>query len=143
MRRWSNDLLAMSKRIDAVVRAADIDVEAKGVTLVGYSQGAERAEWLAARFPEKYSRLILIASPMVPSPERLGRARAVVLLAGSLDWGSRQNMLEGQRKLARAGVPVRYFDLPNAAHGAMGDDPEGVMAQALDFVEKAAPLKEN
>lgn len=143
MRRWSSDLLAMSKRIDAVVRAADIDVEAKAVTLVGYSQGAERAEWLAWKYPEKYSRLVLIASPIVPSPERIGRAKAVALLAGSRDYGNKQNMLEGERKLARAGVRVKYFDLPNAVHGAMGDDPEGVMAEALDFVERASSAKGN
>lgn len=142
-RRWSNDLVAMSRRIDAVVRAADIDVEASGVTLVGYSQGAERAERLAARFPEKYARLVLIASPVVPSPERLGRAKAVVLMAGTRDPWNKQNMIEGEKRLARAGVPVRYLDLPGAAHGGMGEDPEKVMGEALDFIEEMAPLEED
>jgi hypothetical protein len=48
-------------------------------------------------------------------------------------------MLEGETRLRRAGIPVRTFDLPGAAHGAMGEDPERVMADALDFVSKMAP----
>ncbi|MDB5214367.1 MAG: uncharacterized protein JWO86_2294, partial [Myxococcaceae bacterium] len=59
-RRWSPDTLGTSARIDAALRAIGID-GATNVTLVGYSQGAERAEWLAHRFPLEYTRFVLMA----------------------------------------------------------------------------------
>src|SRR5688572_4406472 len=83
-RRWSNDLVAMDRRIDAAFRAAGIDAPEE-IVLIGYSQGAERAEKLMARFPAKYTSVVLIASPIAPSPRLLARARAVALMAGTLD----------------------------------------------------------
>lgn len=130
-RRWSSDLAAMDRRIDAAWRAAYRDVP-REITLVGYSQGAERAEALAARWPAKYTHLVLIASPITPSPSRLRRARAVVLMAGTWDV-SRPRMRADVEPFRRAGVASTFIEIPNAQHGGMGDAPEVTMDEALDF----------
>lgn len=135
MRRWSYDLEAMDRRIDAAFAAAGLG-EPRDVIVIGYSQGAERAEKLVARWPAKYSRAVLIASPLTPSPRLLRRARGVALLAGTLD-GSRESMRGAVEPLRRAGVLAAYFPIVGARHGEMGKTPEDTMRQALDFVEGA------
>lgn len=134
-RRWSNDLDAMNRRIDAAFAAAGLG-EPRDVIVIGYSQGAERAEKLVARWPAKYTRAVLLASPITPARERLGGARAVVTMAGTFDI-SRERMRAAATSLGRAGVPAAFFTLPNARHGQMGDTPEDSMREALDFVETA------
>src|SRR5205085_1587427 len=76
-RKWSNDLVAMDRRIEAAFREAGAG-ELRDVVVIGYSQGAERAERLVARWPEKYAAAILMASPIEPSPRDLGSLSAVV-----------------------------------------------------------------
>ena len=44
------------------------------LVLIGESMGAARAEALAARFPERYTRLVLVGSPETPSPDDLRSA---------------------------------------------------------------------
>jgi predicted esterase len=135
MRRWSYDLDAMNRRIEAAFEAAGLG-EPRDVIVIGYSQGAERAEKLVARWPAKYSRAVLLASPIPPTPQLLGHAQGVALLAGTFDI-SQGYMRGAVAPLERAGVPTAYFTIPNARHGQMGDTPEETMASALDFVEKA------
>jgi len=137
-RRWSGDLGAMDRRIVAAFRAAGLG-EPRDVTLIGYSQGAERAEKLLARFPERYARAVLIASPIAPSPRSFQGSPAVVLMAGSLDPFGVRTMREGERAFAGAkgtagrGKPaVTFITLPGARHGQMGDRPEETMGAALD-----------
>lgn len=130
-RRWSSDLVAMDRRIDAAWRAAYGEVP-RAITLVGYSQGAERAEALAARMPVKYTRLVLVASPITPSPARLRKARAVVLMAGTWD-ASRPRMRADVDPFRRVGIASTFIEIPNAQHGGMGDAPEVTMDEALDF----------
>jgi pimeloyl-ACP methyl ester carboxylesterase len=134
-RRWSNDLGAMAGRIDAALSTAGVPTD--DVVLIGYSQGAERAERLIARAPEKFTRAVLMASPIVPSPRRLGRARAVVLMAGTHDMALGP-MRGAVPRLERAGVPATFIELPGAHHGSMGEDPEETMAEALDFLDEHA-----
>lgn len=130
-RRWSTDLVRLHQRVQAAFGAAGLAAE--DVLVIGYSQGAERAEQLAARWPERYRRLILIASPVAPSARRLARAEAVVTMAGSYD-SSLARMREAPRVLASAKVPATFVLLPGARHGQMGADPEVTMTSALDFV---------
>jgi pimeloyl-ACP methyl ester carboxylesterase len=130
-RRWSHDLAAITRRIDAVLAAAEIPAE--GLTLVGYSQGAEIAELLAARDPKKYVRVVLMASPIVPSPQRLGHVEAAVLMAGSRD--AQTNMKEGLRLLQKAHIPSTFQVIPGARHGEMGAEPEATMGAAFDWLE--------
>lgn len=138
-RRWSSDLAAMDRRIDAAFRAAGLG-EPRGVVVIGYSQGAERAEKLVARFPEKYSAAILVSSPVVPSASSLRRADAVVLLAGQYDLAQGTHPA-AVSSLKRAGIASAFFTLPGARHGQMGENPEDSMKQALDFVEESRRVK--
>ena len=130
-RRWSNDLVAMNRRIDAAFAAAHLPPP-RDTVIMGYSQGAERAERLVALFPRKYRAAVLIASPIAPSPDRLRGLRAVALMAGSLD---RQPAMQAAvAPLRCAGVAAQFFVIPGARHGQMGDEPERTMGAALDFV---------
>jgi pimeloyl-ACP methyl ester carboxylesterase len=132
MRRWSADLEAMDRRIDAAFRASGLG-EPRNVVLIGYSQGAERAERLVARWPEKYASAVLLASPVVPSPRSLARANAVVLMAGTYD-ASAGRMRSAVAPLRGASVRATFVEVPGARHGEMGSEPERTMELALDFV---------
>lgn len=132
MRRWSGDLAAMDRRIEAAFQAAGFG-EPREVIVIGYSQGAERAQRLVARWPAKYSSAVLMASPIDPTPKELARANAVVLMAGTFDAQARMRNAVGS--LRRASIPVTFLEIPGARHGQMGTDPERTMAAALDFVE--------
>jgi pimeloyl-ACP methyl ester carboxylesterase len=138
MRRWSSDLEAMDRRIDAAFHAAGLG-DPSGITVIGYSQGAERVERLVARWPDRYSSAILISSPVIPSSRALAKANAIVLMVGSLE---RQDpMRSAVGPLTRAGVPTRFLALPGARHGQMGPEPSDAMAQALDFIDETEKVK--
>lgn len=106
--------------------------EPTDVLLIGYSQGASVAEMLAAREPERFTRLVLIAKPSDPEPWRFRKIKAVVTMAGTRDDQAR--MQRASRTLGAAGVKARYFPLPGATHGEMGDDPEGTFEAVLDWL---------
>jgi pimeloyl-ACP methyl ester carboxylesterase len=133
-RRWSNDLVAMDRRIEAGLRAAGID-QPHEIVLIGYSQGAERAEKLVALFPTKYTSVVLIASPVAPSARLLGHARAVALLAGTFD-GAHSTMRGAVPFLTQAGIRSAFFSIPGARHGQLGEHPNEAMAEVLDFLER-------
>jgi len=136
LRRWSSDTALAQKRIEAALRAAGGDADGE-LTLVGYSQGAERAEWLANRFPTKFTRFVLLASPIVPSPRRLAGAHAVVTIAGRGDV--RENMSDGARALRRESIPALYLELPSTKHGELdATTDDGVVAQAFDWLDDNA-----
>jgi pimeloyl-ACP methyl ester carboxylesterase len=135
LRRWSPDTIATSARIDAALRAAGA-TDTDELTLIGYSQGAERAEWLARRFPAKYTRFVLMAGPVVPSPARLAGARAVATRAGYGDV--RENMADGARRLRRAKIPASYFELPGVHHGELSPAVDEVVARAFDWLDANA-----
>jgi predicted esterase len=138
-RRWSGDLETMNRRIEKAFRDAGLG-EPSDVVVIGYSQGAERAQRLVARWPSRYTRAVLIASPVTPSPLELGRARAVVLMAGTFD-GAQASMREAVAPLRRAGVAATFIELRGARHGQMGLAPEPAMAEALDFVLETKNVK--
>ncbi len=137
-RRWSSDLAAMEKRIETAFDAAGLGAP-RDVVVIGYSQGAERAERLVARWPERYAAAILIASPIEPAPRDFAHAAAVVTMAGTLD--AQEKMRAAVSPLGRAGIPSEYLPLPGARHGQMGEDPEKTMSEALDFVEENVALR--
>jgi pimeloyl-ACP methyl ester carboxylesterase len=132
-RRWSGDLVAMDRRIGAAMEAAGLG-QPEGAVVIGYSQGAERAERLAAKWPERYAEVILIASPKVPSADTLSRTRGAVLMAGTRD-GAHGTLQKATAPLRRAGIATTFVSLPGAHHGQMGEAPETTMAEALDFLE--------
>ena len=135
-RRWSPDTFGTAERIDAALRTAGFG-DPSEVTLVGYSQGAERAEWLAHRFPGKYTRFVLMAGPVVPSPSRFEGARAVVTLAGYGDV--RENMADGAKRLRRGAIPAIYMELPDGTqHGELAPAADATVARAFDWLDAHA-----
>jgi predicted esterase len=129
--KWSLDTAALDTRIVSAFHALGFADPIVDVTAIGYSQGANRAEALARKWPERYTRLVLMAGPTKVSPYGLA-ARSAVMMAGTLD---RQDIMQGSSKaFLAAGRRARYLPLPNARHGAMGDNPEATMGSALDWL---------
>lgn len=135
LRRWSSDTAALAHRIDAAMRAAG-EEDTDDLTVIGYSQGAERAEWLANRYPRKFTRFVLVAGPIVPSPKRLDGARAVVTMAGKGDV--RENMALGAKSLRRASIPSTYFEMPSVHHGELDPRADASFDRALEWLEDNA-----
>jgi pimeloyl-ACP methyl ester carboxylesterase len=133
LRRWSLDIEKVNRRIEAALQAAGyVDPAAwKDIVVIGYSEGASRAEALAARYPERYTRAILIGAPATPSVARLHRSRGAVMMAGERD--SQEPMKAGMRALKAAGIPSTYIMIPGAAHGQLLDA-ERIMGEALDWL---------
>ncbi len=129
---WSADLAALDRRIVDGFRALGDQRPISDVLIIGYSQGATRAEALARRYPERYTRLISIGAPRAPSPAGLSQLRAAVMMAGERD--RQDQMKSGARAFAQRGIPATYQMIPEATHGAMGPTPDATMALALDFV---------
>ena len=129
---WSGDLEKLDQRIIGAFHALGYDEPLREIVLIGYSQGASRAEELCRRHPERYTRLISIGAPRPPSARGLGHLRAALMMAGEHD---RQDVMQlGVRSLRRAGIPVSFQQIPEATHGAMGPTPEKTMGAALDWL---------
>lgn len=135
-RRWSPDTVATAARIDAALRAAGIEQPGE-ITLLGYSQGAERAEWLAHRFPARFTRFVLMAGPIVPSANRFSGAHAVATLAGYGDV--RENMADGAKRLKRASIPAIYMEIPGGTHhGELSLAADDIVARAIEWIDANA-----
>jgi predicted esterase len=129
---WTGDLDALDARIvDTFRRLGQVD-PIDDIVVIGYSQGAMRAEDLVRRWPERYTRLVLMASPRVVSPRGFDLVRSTVMMAGERD---RQDLMkQGAKALVRAGIPSTFMIIPEATHGAMGPTPEKTMGEALDWL---------
>jgi len=133
LRRWSSDAAASAARIEAALQAVG-EEDTRDLTLVGYSQGAERAEWIAAKFPGKFKRLVLVAGPIVPSASRLSGAEAVVTMAGRGDV--RENMALGARALRKAKIPAIYMELPSHHHGELDPRADASFDKAFEWLDQ-------
>jgi pimeloyl-ACP methyl ester carboxylesterase len=130
--KWSLDVDALDARIVAAFRKLGRPEPIRDVTVLGYSQGATRAEALARRWPEQYTRLVLMGGPSTPSPNGLSALRSAVMMAGELD---RRDLMErGARLFQSARIPATFMLIPEARHGAMGPTPEKTMDEALDWL---------
>ncbi|HEY8943831.1 MAG TPA: alpha/beta hydrolase [Polyangiaceae bacterium] len=130
--KWSLDIEALDARIVAAFRKLGHAGSIDDVAVIGYSQGATRAEALARRFPQRYTRLISIGAPEAPSGRGLKRVRAAVMMAGERD--RRDQMHAGVRSMTAHGIPSTFILIPEARHGAMGPTPEKTMGEALDWL---------
>lgn len=119
---------------DARIREALAAVggEARDLTLIGYSQGAYVAERLAARWPDRYARVVLLGAPTTPLLSRLRDVRGAVMISGEFD--AKYRMKDGARTLAAAGIPATYLEMPDAHHGQM-TEAERIMDEALDWLD--------
>jgi predicted esterase len=134
--KWSMDSAALDARILSAFRALGSAEPIADIAVIGYSQGASRAEALARRWPERYTRLILIAGPAKVSPDGLA-VHSALMMAGTLD---RQDLMQASaRAFKAAGRRAHYMPLPNAQHGAMGSTPEQSMSAALAWLYEPTP----
>jgi hypothetical protein len=99
---------------------------------MGYSLGVPRALDLVRRSRGRYTRLILIAAPAVPSAQGLSGVRRALMMAGERD--RKDLMQRGVRVMKRAGIESEFMTLPGAAHGEMGPEAERVMGEALAWL---------
>lgn len=134
--RWSADVDRAARRIDAaiaaVARQRKHPLDAAGRTLIGYSEGALRAESIAKRHPDVYPRAVLLASPRAPEGSSFTRSSRVALVMGQLDVQA--EMRAGDESLARAGVEHRLFTLAGARHGTYGTDAKRAMAELFAWL---------
>ncbi|HQY60380.1 MAG: alpha/beta hydrolase [Myxococcales bacterium] len=130
---FSWDTQKQHRRLEAALAAAGARTPREGgVTLVGYSQGATIGEKLVYAYPERYSRVMLIAAPVDPSVAALRSARAAVTCACSLDVT--QRMRSAALRLSAGGVPSTYLEMPGCTHGnvAKGEETFGAAFAWLD-----------
>ncbi len=150
--KWSWNGKKHVARIDAAIAAVEAlrqsaadsvkvtPLDREHVTLIGYSQGAHRAEVLASMFPEKFARVALIAMATAPDAGRLHRAERVLLMAGG--WDARTHIYQGYQTIRRHKKDaVRYLELPKARHGEYGPKAEETMADALAWLFATPPAE--
>jgi pimeloyl-ACP methyl ester carboxylesterase len=144
-RRWEPDLAAIDRRIrravQAVAAARGEGERAKGLdqttaTILGYSEGALRAEGLARSFPQRYPTAVVMASPRKPAAQSFVQSRRVAFVVGEKD--RRDLMVDGAGDAEKVNRHVRLFLLPGATHGTYGPAGEQVMGEVLAFVGAAA-----
>jgi predicted esterase len=132
-RTYSWDAARQHARVEAALAAAGLtEVPREGITLVGYSQGAALAEQMVQRWPERYSRVVLIGAPTDPSPKSLARARSVVTMACDRD-GAAPRMKQAALSAKRAGTPSTYLEMPGCSHGNVTEG-ERVFQEAFDWL---------
>ncbi len=130
--KWSGDLAKLDERITGAFRALGHQEPIDDILVIGMSQGATRAEALARKWPERYTRLISMAAPMALKAGDLPRLRGAVMMAGEKD--RRDVMKASERALNASGVATTFMLIPEATHGAMGPTPEKTMGLALDWL---------
>jgi pimeloyl-ACP methyl ester carboxylesterase len=130
--RWSKDLDSLDARITRAFRELGHAEPITDVVVMGYSQGATRAESLARKFPERYTRLVLIGGPYAANPRGLETLRGALAMAGERD---RLDLMQtSARVLKAAKVPATFLVIPDATHGSMGPHPEKTMDEALAWL---------
>lgn len=136
--KWRDDPAKIQARIraafDSVNSARGGDLRLDQALLFGYSQGADRAEKVAALFPKQYPRVVLGGPPLKPSPRKLAHAERVVVFGGELE--TTDNMRAGFDALQAAGIASRWFTIDCAYHGYFGTNPESQFGELLDWVSQ-------
>ncbi len=134
--KWRDDPAKMLERIRAgLKRVNEVNGSAltlTGALLFGYSQGADRAEKLAAAYPTLFPRVVLGGPPLPPSPDKLANMKRVAILGGELETTVR--MREGFDLLQAARIPSRFFTLECAYHGYYGTQAEAQLLEVLDWM---------
>lgn len=132
---WSPDPKAIQRRIDAAVAsvaATHGPVSSGPRLLIGYSEGALRAESLAREFPDVYPRIVVGGTPAPTKPTSFARSKAVAQLVGERDVQGPAR--DGTTALEKAGIRTRLFVLPGVGHGQYGRESPRVMTEALTWL---------
>jgi predicted esterase len=139
--RWGDDVGQIHRRILAAIGAVGAargePLNTASLTVIGYSEGALKAEALVRRYPSIYRRALLIAGPRAPASDSLKARGAAVIIAGARD--RRDHLREAARGMERSGQLVTYMELPEARHGDYGPEGARVMGEALRWVSDKAP----
>ncbi len=139
-RTWTTDTDAIDARVSGAIAAVEhargVDLDRGELVLIGESMGATRATTLARRFPEKYTRLVLVGGPETPSAKDLRTAKAVALLAGEKE--PQEKMRQGTVGLESAGLKARFWELADATHGNYGPEGGQTMSEAVAFVARSS-----
>jgi predicted esterase len=123
------------RRIDAALTASGVTQPAEGLTVIGYSQGAAILEHLAAKYPERYARIVIISPPSDPMPGQYKASRAVVTMSCSRDVPAR--MKAAAKAVAALGVPSTYIEMPGCTHGNLADA-EATFTQTFAWLDEHA-----
>ena len=141
--RWGYSVGSIDRRIRRLLSRVAQDrgglLRTHAVTLIGYSEGAHRAELLVRPFAERYPRVLLAGPPTKPEPWLLRPARAVALMAGENE--RHLHLMRGQRQLLSDGQLASYWTLPQAMHGSYGPAGERVVPAALSWLLRRAPSR--
>lgn len=139
--RWGDDVGQIHRRVlaalGAVGAARGEPLNTASLTVIGYSEGALKAEALVRRYPLIYRRALLVAGPRAPASDSLEARGAAVIIAGARD--RRDHLREAARAMERSGQLVTYMELPGAHHGEYGPEGARVMGEALRWVSDKAP----
>jgi predicted esterase len=134
--RWGKKLAVIESRLEQALRAVQAArgglLDSDRPVLFGYSQGADKAEALVARQPQRYRLVVLGGSPHEPKLRHLGDATAVAVFGGELETFG--HMQAGAEVLAAAGKTARFFLLPKAKHGEFGPDGNRVMGELFTWL---------
>jgi pimeloyl-ACP methyl ester carboxylesterase len=137
--KWSLDIHGLDERIKRAIRLANrslkLELDAKDITLFGYSQGAVRAESLARYYAQHYPRVILGGPPRRPKPEHFKGVHAIAVFGGELE--DTHDMLGGADDMVAAGEHAYFFLLPGVDHGDFGGEIAGnrSLAEIMNFVD--------
>lgn len=133
--KWGDSVDRTDKRLVAAVRAVGAvrgePLDTESMILVGYSQGAARAEGLVRTFPQRYKRAVLVAGPREHNASSFRQAKAIAVVGGEKDL--HQHLEDAVHKAEKVGVHIRYFQLPGARHGDYGPAAVKVMGDVLDW----------
>jgi len=86
---------------------------------------------MAARWPERYRRIVLIGAPTDPSPRSFAGARGLVTISCDRDVPAR--MKRAADAATGAGIPGRYFEMRGCTHGGVADA-ERVFGETFDWL---------
>lgn len=141
-RTYSWDAGKLHGRIEAALAAAGLhEIPKEGITIVGYSQGASLAEQLAAKYPGRYARVVIIAAPTDPAPRSYVKTRSLVTMACSRDVTVR--MKTASTAVNKLGTPSTYLQMPDCTHGQVADA-ENIFGQSFDWLgTKERPVPED
>jgi len=138
--KWTKDSSILQARIDRALEAVRVarggHLELKKLAMIGYSQGAHRAELLAAAYPERYPWVMLGGPPEAALPENFRAVERLAVFGGEFEKS--EHMQRGARRVAASGIPTKYFILPKAYHGDFGPQGPAVMQQVLDWTLRGA-----
>ena len=134
--KWPQEPHLIQERIDAALDRVKVErgglLNLDEVLLIGYSQGAHRAEKIAAVHPRRYRQIVLGGSPTSPTPEKLHQGQSIAILAGELEDSS--HMEAGYFSLRDAGIRTHFFLLPRAHHGGYGPEGRRVMGEVFAWL---------